>query len=391
MADALSQLGRPIRLAVIGGGPGSMIGEMHRSSARLDDRFEIVAGALSSKPDLSASACAEYGIDRGYASGEELIASESDREDGAEAVAIMTPNDSHHRFSMAALGAGLDVICDKPITNTLADANDIVRKVAETGLIFCLTHNYSGTPMVRQARAMVEEGLVGTIRMIQTEYVQGGKASADDPDPAGNVPWRYDPVKGGPSLILGDIGTHAHQLARFITGLEVEELTAQVGHIVPDRRVDDYAGALLRYQEGAQGAMWVTQAAPGMPNQLGIRVAGSLATLEWRQTAPSELVVRHLDGRTETRTPDSSDNLPLGVRSSEIAAPHEEHFSGFVNIYADAAEAIAARRLGVDAHPLAGHYPNARDGAVGIRFVEAAIESAAAGGVWKDARYQIDR
>jgi len=384
----IEMMGRRLRLAVIGGGPGSFIGAMHRTAARLDDRYDLVAGVLSSDPERSREAAAAIGIDpeRAYADGLALLDGEATREDGAEVVAIMTPNDSHHAFQAAALDRGFDVISDKPITNTLDEALDVLARVEETGLVFCLTHNYTGYPMVRQARAMVQDGQLGEIRLVQVEYVQGGKASEDDPDPADGLPWRYDPVRGGPSLVMGDIGTHAHNLVRFITGLEVAEVAAEVGHIVPDRLVDDYAGALLRFDNGARGSFWVTQAAAGVENCLRVRVSGTLGSLEWMQEAPTQLVFKPLEGPVELRTPNGPGTLPLSARASRIVAGHPEGFhEGFANVYADAAEAIAARRSGMETDPLALHFPNARDGVLGVRFVDAAMESSAANGAWTDA------
>ncbi|MDH3606982.1 MAG: Gfo/Idh/MocA family oxidoreductase, partial [Acidimicrobiia bacterium] len=232
----ISTLGRRLRLAVIGGGPGSFIGAMHRTAARVDDRYELVAGALSSDPQRSNAAGRDLGIARIYSGAIELLDGEAAHPEGADVVAIMTPNDSHHAYAMAALDRGFDVICDKPMTNTLAEAREVLEKVEETGLVFCLTHNYTGYPMVRQARAMVEAGELGEIALVQVEYVQGGKAARNDPAPDDPLPWRYDPVRGGPSLVMGDIGTHAHNLVRFITGLEVSEVAAEIGHIVPDRQ-----------------------------------------------------------------------------------------------------------------------------------------------------------
>ncbi|MGI9610381.1 MAG: Gfo/Idh/MocA family protein [Acidimicrobiia bacterium] len=382
-------LGHRLRLAVIGGGPGSFIGAMHRAAARIDDRYELVAGALSSDPERSRLAGASLGIRRAYSDGLELIEAEADLTDGAEVVAIMTPNDSHHLFAMAALERGFDVICDKPITNTLEEARQVLAKTEQTGLIFCLTHNYTGYPMVRQARAMVEDGRLGTIRMVQVEYVQGGNAGEDHPASDGDLPWRHDPDKSGPSLVMGDIGTHAHNLIRFITGLEVSEVAAEVGHIVPDRRVDDYGGALLRFAGGARGSFWVTQAAAGVENCLRIRVSGTKGTLEWQQEQPTMLVFRPLEGPVEIRTPNGPDTLPLAARASRIVAGHPEGFhEGFANVYSDAAEAIAARRAGVPADPLALHFPNARDGAIGVRFIDAVMQSSAANGAWTSADFE---
>lgn len=378
-------LGRRLRLAVIGGGPGSFIGAMHRAAARLDDRYELVAGALSSAPERSRSAGVGIGLeaDRSYGDALELLDAEASRPDGAEVISIMTPNDSHHLYAGKALDLGFDVICDKPLTNTLAEALDLVGKVRETGLVFCLTHNYTGYPMVRQAKAMVEDGQLGVIRLVQVEYVQGGKADENDPDPGDGLPWRYHPVRGGPSLVMGDIGTHAHNLARFITGLEVEEVAAEVGAIVPGRVVDDYAAAMLRFDNGARGTFWVTQAAAGVENCLRIRVSGTKGSAEWNQESPTRLLFTPLDGPAESRTPNGPGTLPLAARSTRIVAGHPEAFlEAFANIYSDAAEAIAARRSGTDPDPLALHFPDVVDGAIGIGFVQSVIASSAAGGAW---------
>jgi predicted dehydrogenase len=284
---------------------------------------------------------------------------------------------------MAALEKGFDLICDKPMTNALEEAEALHAKVEESGLVFCLTHNYTGYPMVRQAKCMVEAGEVGVIRLVQVEYVQGGKAGEHDPDPAGSLPWRYDPVRGGPSLVMGDIGTHAHNLLRFITGLEVAELAAELGTVVPGRKVHDYAGALLRMDNGSRGCFWVTQAAAGVENCLRIRVSGTKGSLEWMQEVPQALVFKPLDSPAQTRTPNGPGSHPLAIRSSRIVAGHPEGFhEGFANLYSDAAEAIAARRSGGKADPLALHFPNSHDGLMGVRFVAKAIESGNKNGSW---------
>jgi predicted dehydrogenase len=381
----IEMLGRRLRLAVVGGGPGSFIGSMHRSAARLDDRYEIVAAALSSDSDRSVAAAATLGIasDRSYPTANALFDAEAAHSDGADVVAIMTPNDSHHPYAIGALRHGFDVICDKPITNTLDEALDVLATVEDSGLVFCLTHNYTGYPMVRQARAMVADGLLGAIQLVQVEYVQGGKAGERDPDRDGPLPWRYDPVRGGPSLVLGDIGTHAHNLVRFVTGLEVSEVAADVGHIVANRLVDDYAGALLRFDNGARGSFWVTQAAAGVENCLRLRVSGTKGTVEWMQEVPTQLAFKPLGAPAEIRTPNGPGTLPLARRASRIVAGHPEGFhEGFANIYSDAAEAIAARRAQVDPDPLALVFPNAVDGVKGVAFVEAAIASSIDNGGW---------
>ena len=380
----ISMLGRRLRLAVIGGGPGSFIGAMHRQAARLDDRYELVTGVLSSDPEKSKQAGRELGLhaDRLYASVQEMLEAESSREDGVDVVAIMTPNDSHFEYSVAALELGFDVICDKPMTNTLEEAQGLHKKVEETGLIFCLTHNYTGYPMVRQAKAMVEDGQLGTIRLVQVEYVQGGKANEEKPMPD-VMTWKYDPVRGGPSRVMGDIGTHAHNLTRFITGLEVEEVSAEVGTIVPGRLIHDFAGALLRFDNGARGSFWVTQAAAGVENCLRIRVSGSQGSLEWMQEFPQALTFKPLHGPSQNRTPNGPGTLPLSAHSTRLVAGHPEGFpDGFANIYSDAAVAIGARRAGKQVDPLALYFPNSWDGLLGVRFVNSVIESSNANGKW---------
>jgi predicted dehydrogenase len=384
----ITMLGRRLRLAVIGGGPGSFIGEMHRSAARLDDRYDLVAAALSSNPARSRSAGVGLGIaeDRAYPDAIELLRAEAARTDGADVISIMTPNDSHHEYAAVALDLGFDIICDKPITNTLDEALDLVKRVEQTGLVFCLTHNYTGYSLVRQAKAMVADGQLGEVRLVQVEYVQGGKAEENDPDPAEGLPWRYDPVRGGPSLVMGDIGTHAHNLARFITGLEVTAVAAEIGAIVPGRLVHDYAGALLRFDNEARGSFWVTQAAAGVENALRIRVSGTRGSLEWHQEQPMRLLFTPLRGPAEWRTSNGPGTLPLAARSTRIVAGHPEAFlEAFANIYSDAAEVIAARRSGTTPDPLALYFPNAMDGAIGLRFVEAVISSSRDGGAWTDA------
>jgi predicted dehydrogenase len=365
---------------------------MHRLAARFDDRYETVCGIMSSNPERARLAGLDSGFtaDRNYATVAEMLAAEAARPDGIDVVAIMTPNDSHFDYAMAALDAGFDVICDKPMTNTLDQAQKLYAKVQATGLVFCLTHNYTGYPMVRQARAMVEAGQLGEIRLVQVEYVQGGRAVNP---PGGNLGsgidltkprmWKYDPTRGGPSLVMGDIGTHAHNLLRFVTGLEVTEVAAETGHIVPDRAVDDYAGAMLRLSNGARGSFWVTQAAAGVENCLRIRVSGSKGSLEWMQEVPQRLDYRPLGAPAEVRTPRGPGVLPLAARASRIVAGHPEGFpTSFANLYADAAEAIAGRRAGSPVDPLALQFPNAFDGLKGVEFVDKVVESSSRNGSW---------
>ena len=381
----IDAMGRPLRLAIIGGGPGSFIGAMHRAAARLDGRYEIVCGVFSSDTGRSQTAARGYGIDpeRAYPDAITMLDIEAERSDGADVVSIMTPNDSHHQYIIATLDRGFDVICDKPMTNTLAESNNVVQKVEETGLVFCLTHNYTGYPLVRQARAMVKAGDLGTIRLVQVEYVQGGKADEVDPDTDEALPWRYDPVLGGPSLVMGDIGTHAHNLVRFISGLEVSEVSAEIGHVVPGRLADDFGAAMLRFDNGARGTFWVTQTAAGVENCLRIRVSGTKGSVEWEQERPTLLTFKPISGPVQTFTPNGPGSYPAAKRASRIVAGHPEGFhESFANIYSDAAEAIAARRSGKDVDPLAQDFPDHSDGASGVVFVAAAVASSKNAGAW---------
>lgn len=390
MNPVIQALGRRLRLGVVGGSHG-FIGPVHRTAARLDDRFEIVAGVLSSDPERGRTAAAALGLppDRAYPNVEAMLAAEGTREDGIDAVAIMTPNAHHFPAAMAALEAGLDVICDKPLTTDLADALALVHKVRATGLVFCTTYNYSAYPMVRQARAMVQAGEIGEVRQVHLTYVQGHHASLVEAEPGGRA-WRFDPAQAGVSLILGDIGTHAHHLGAYVTGLELEAVMAHIAATVPGRASDDYGALLLRWSNGMPGTMWVTNAAAGAEHGLAFRVFGSQGGLEWHQEHPNELRHRRLGGFEQVLTKRLHGALhPAAERAARVEIGHPEGYQeAFANLYRDAAEAIAARRTGRPCDPLALDFPTVEDGARGIRFIEAAVESARTGG-WADCRLEL--
>jgi predicted dehydrogenase len=390
MNPVIQALGRRLRLGVVGGSHG-FIGPVHRTAARIDDRFEIVAGVLSSSPERGRAAATAIGLpaERAYPTVEAMIAAERARPDGIDAVAIMTPNAHHFAAAMAALDAGLDVICDKPLTTTLADAVALARKVRETGLVFCTTYNYSAYPMVRQARAMVQAGEIGEVRQIHLTYVQGHNATLVEAEPGGQA-WRFDPATAGASLIMGDIGSHAHHLGAYVAGLELDAVLAELGATVPGRDADDYGALLLRWSNGAKGTMWVTNAAAGAEHGLAFRIFGSLGGLEWHQERPNELRHRRLGGFEQVLTRRLHGALhPAAERAARVEIGHPEGYQeAFANLYQDVAEAIVARRTGRPCDPLALDFPTVLDGARGMRLIEAAVESARTG-CWVGCRLEL--
>ncbi len=370
----IDAIGRRLRLAVVGGGPGSIIGEVHRIAARLDDNYEIVAAALSSDPERSRRAGIAIGVaeDRVYPSAHALIEAESKRSDRADVIAVMTPNDSHYEICSLAAAAGFHLVCDKPLTTDLATAVSLVRKVKTAGTEFCLTHCYTGYPMVRQARAMVQAGAIGAIRQLHIQYVQGYLASEEVPPG-----WRLDPARIGASMILIDIGTHAHHLGAYVTGLDLESLCADVGHVVPGRKVDDYASILLRYSNGARGSMWVTNAASGAEHGLSFRIFGETGGLEWHQEEPNRLVYRKRNGFEEIVTRRKDSLVSASARQvTRLEIGHPEGFlEAFANLYSDFAMAVVARMRHEPADQIDRPFPTAEDGVKGLAFVEAAIQS----------------
>jgi predicted dehydrogenase len=392
MNTTIARMGRRLRLGVVGGGPGSFIGTVHRTAARLDDHYEIVAAVMSRNPERARATARAIGIseERAYADHGELLTREAERADGIDVLAIMTPNDTHFPIARDALARGLDVICDKPLATNLDDALDLVRQVKESGLVFCLTHNYTGYPMVRQARAMVQSGALGPIRQLHVEYIQGNLAAPTEADRDPTANWRFSPELCGASLVLGDIGTHAHHLASFITGLELSEVAAELGSVLPGRQVHDYAHLLLRFEGGARGSMWVTNSAAGAEHGLHIRVFGDQGGLEWHQEEPNRLLHRPLGGFAQILTRGRPGLSAQAERATRIVLGHPEGFhEAFANLYADAAEAIGARRTGTRPDPLALDFPSVEDGARGIKFVEAAVASHRNGGRWTDASLEL--
>jgi predicted dehydrogenase len=374
---------RRLRLGMVGGGPGAFIGAVHRIAARLDDRYELVAAALSSDPERSLAGAKELHIPRAYASFEEMASAESKRTDGIEVVSIVTPNHLHHAPAKAFLEAGIDVVCDKPLTTTLEDALDLAETVKRTALVFGLTHNYTGHPMVRQAREMVAAGELGNLRVVQVEYAQDWLSTPVEKTGQKQAEWRTDPVRSGPGGALGDIGTHAFNLACFVTGLSCEQVAADVNTFVPGRRLDDNVQVMLRFSNGVKGGLWASQVAPGNENNLRLRVYGEKAGLEWRQEDPNELSFTPLAQPPRRIRRGSAGTGHAAAHATRIPGGHPEgYLEAFAQLYSDLAEQITARRENRAPDPDSLLVPGVSDGVEGVRFINAVLESSRNGSAW---------
>jgi len=374
---------RRLRLGMVGGGPGGFIGAVHRIAARLDDRYELVAAALSSNAERSLAAAKELHIPRAYGSFEEMAAAESKRPDGIDVVSIVTPNHLHYAPAKTFLEAGIHVICDKPLTTTLKDALDLAELVKRIGLVFGLTHNYTGHPMVRQAREMVAAGELGALRVVQVEYAQDWLATPLEKTGQKQAEWRTDPERSGPGGSLGDIGTHAFNLACFVTGLECEQVAADVTTFVPGRRLDDNVQMMLRFSNGVKGGLWASQVAPGNENNLRLRVYGDKAGLEWRQEDPNELSFTPLGQPRRAIRRGSAGTGHAAAHATRIPSGHPEgYLEAFAQLYSDLAEQITARLENRPPDPDSLLVPGVSDGVAGVRFINAALESSRHGSAW---------
>lgn len=374
-----------IRLGMVGGGQGAFIGEVHRFAARLDDRFEFCAGALSADPARARESARELGIaaDRTYVSFEEMARVESQREDGVQAVAIVTPNHLHFEPAKAMLAAGIHVICDKPLTNDYAQAQELAEIVSKSKAQFAVTYNYSGYPLVREARHLVASGALGAIRLVQVEYPQDWLATNIEASGQKQAAWRTDPARAGEGGSIGDIGTHAFHLAGFVCGMQPTSLLADLTSFVPGRVLDDNAHILLRYASGARGMLWASQVAAGQENALRLRVYGETGSLEWFQENPNQLFHRPLGEPMRTLTRGGS-GLSASV-ATRIPAGHPEGFiEGFATLYSDFADLIASSDAILDCNEddPSRLLPTVADGVKGVRFVAAAVESMANGSSW---------
>ncbi|NOD29021.1 MULTISPECIES: Gfo/Idh/MocA family protein [Ruegeria] len=368
-----------IRLGMVGGGNDAFIGGVHRIAARLDDKFELVAGALSSTPEKSRESGEALGLERVYDDFKQMAMREARLKSGIEAVSIVTPNHVHYAAAREFLKRGIHVICDKPLTSTLGDAKKLVKTAENSNALFILTHNYTGYPMVRQAREMVANGDIGKIRVVQVEYPQDWLT---EPQDFKQAEWRTDPERSGAGGSTGDIGTHAYNIACFVTGMRAESLAADLQAFVPGRQVDDNAHVLLRFQGGARGMLWSSQVAPGNENALRLRVYGEKGGIEWAQEDPNYLWFTPYGESKRLITRNGAAAGDAANRLSRVPPGHPEgYLEGFANIYGEAAEAILAFRNGSspDASVV---YPTVRDGLEGVRFVAACVQSSARNSAW---------
>jgi predicted dehydrogenase len=388
-ASASQNLGPRLRVGMVGGGRDAFIGAVHRMAMRLDDAFELVAGALSSNADNARASAADLRLapDRAYADYREMARAEAARPDGIEAVVIVTPNHLHYPVAKAFLEADIDVICDKPLATTLLQARELVALAETRQLAFAVTLNNTGYPMVRQAREMIAAGELGDLRVVHAAYIQDWLTEAIDAQGHKQAEWRTDPARAGASACLADIGVHAHNLALFVTGLELDAVCADLTTFVPGRRLDDNAHVLLRFVGGARGALLASQVAVGNLNNLSLQVYGTRAGLEWRGEEPELLRFTPYGEPMRLLRRGGPGNGADAAEASRMPGGHPEgYIEGFANLYLGAAELVAARRGGRAARPYAALTPTVRDGARGLAFVEAAVASSRNGGAWTSAK-----
>ena len=382
-------MSRKIRYGMIGGGRGAFIGAVHRIAANMDGQIELVAGAFSADPAKSKASGADLFLDpkRVHGSFQEMLAAESARpaSDRIDFVAIVTPNHVHFPAAKAALEAGFHVLSDKPATFNLAEAKELATIVKKTGLLYGLTHNYTGYPLVKEARALVAAGKLGKIRKVVVEYPQGWLATRLEATGQKQAGWRTDPKRSGAAGCIGDIGTHAENLAEYITGLQISELAADITAFVKGRKLDDDGNVLLRFKGGAKGILHASQISVGEENNLNIRVYGEKGGLEWHQREPNTLLLKWLDQPMQVYRTANGYLSPAALAAGRTPPAHPEgYLEAFANIYRNFAGAIRARleKRKLAKNDPAGDYPKIEDGVRGMAFIEAVVASSKANAVW---------
>ncbi|MDQ8020479.1 MAG: Gfo/Idh/MocA family oxidoreductase [Moraxellaceae bacterium] len=372
---------RKLRYAMVGGGRDAFIGVVHRRAMALDGQMELVAGALSSNPDKARDSGRDLGLAdaRNHGDWQSLLDDELKRpiDERIDFVSIVTPNHLHYPVALAFAQAGINVVCDKPLVHTSAQADDLSRAVKQSGAVFAVTYNYTGYPMVRQARHMVRSGQLGEIRKVLVEYNQGWLATQLESSANKQADWRTDPGRSGIAGAMGDIGSHAENLIATITGLHIESICADLTSFVPGRRLDDDGSLLLRFTNGARGVLTASQIVAGVENDLRVRIVGTQGTITWHQEDPNRLIHTSLEDAPRILTRGSTSLCPASLKATRLPAGHPEGFhEAFANVYLGAAEAMRARSEGRALAELEGDYPTLADGARGVRFIELTVESA---------------
>jgi predicted dehydrogenase len=391
-------LNRKLRMALVGGGRGSFIGRVHATAAVLDNRAALVAGALSSDPQRAKESAADYDIaeDRAYGSYQELIEKELalPEDQRIDFVSVATPNHTHFEIAHAAVEAGFNVICDKPLTLDLAQAETLAAAVQKSGVVFAVTHNYTGYPLIRQARQMILDGDLGEIMAVRAAYIQGWLVTKLEDDDQKQAAWRTDPKRSGIAGCFGDIATHAYNLGRYVTGLLPDQISCHLKTFVEGRALDDYGHAIVKYQNGALGTVTASQISHGRENDLTLEVDGTKGSLSWRQENPNELWVR-ANGqphRLYTRDPNAPFMKPGAAESCRLPSGHPEaFFEAFANVYRSAYDAMCLRASGQDFEKVDTIYPNVNDGVEGMLFIEQSVASSGQDGAWLPLKHDLAR
>jgi predicted dehydrogenase len=386
---------RKLRMGLIGGGQGSFIGRVHATAAVLDNRAALVAGALSSDPVKAKASAADYDIplERAYTSYKEMATEEAKRADKVDFVSVATPNHTHFEIAKHFVEHGFNVICDKPLTFDLAQAEELLRVVEKSGVVFAVTHNYTGYPLVRQAREMILNGELGEINAIRSSYIQGWLRTRLEASDQKQAKWRTDPKMSGAAGCFGDIGTHAYNLGRYMTGLLPKELSAHLKIFEGGRALDDYGTAIIRYENGALGTVTASQISHGRENDIAIEIDGTKAALQWRQENPNELIVRKNGEPHKIYTRAGGPYLGAAAgMSSRLPSGHPEaFFEAFANIYNTTYDAIIKRLSGESFETINTIYPNIYDGVEGMLFITQCVESSKQNANWLPFRHPKSR
>lgn len=383
---------RKLRMGMVGGGRDAFIGAAHRRAAMLEGSVELVAGAFSSTPEKSLASGRDLYVPRVYGTWQEMIAGESalPEDERIDFVSVVTPNHMHYPVAKGFVEAGFNVACDKPMVHTMEQAADLVRLVREKDVVFLVTYNYSGYPMVKQARHLVQTGVLGTLRKVIVEYPQGWLSERVEIDGSKQAAWRTDPARSGISGCIGDIGSHCEQLMTYITGLELESICADLTTFAPGRLLDDNGDILLRFQGGARGILTASQISTGQENSLRIRVWGTKGGLEWVQEEPNFLYVIHADQPTQIYKPGNDYNCAVTKANHRLPAGHPEAFlEAFANLYRNFTDTIRAKILGIEPSDVMLDFPTVVDGARGVFFINKAVESAKSTAKWTPAVFRI--